>query len=190
MNHPSPQSDLPLLALRYTAGELDAAELAAFERRLETDLVAQSALVQAVQIVAVLQSPSRLPAITRPLSSRPAAASRQWSRWLAVLSCGVVAAAMLIALREESVPDAGGDAVAGTAAGGAMVADWAAVELADAEVLSADDAALLVLDEDPSGEDVVPDWLLAAVEMSDSPPAADDADAAPGSRVDSIDEET
>ena len=65
---PSPTDDLALTALRYAAGELPAAEAAAFEARLAADQAAREALGEAIRLsAAALDRPAPAP---DPLSAR------------------------------------------------------------------------------------------------------------------------
>jgi hypothetical protein len=190
MNHTLPESELSLLALRYAANELDAVETAQFEQRLAAELDAQLALAQVVQVSAALRpewcSPVR---VVRSADVQPAGRSRRWTRWLAVLSSGVVAATALVAVLDESVPD-GASLSADSGATRAMVSGWAAVELENSGLLTSDDAALLVLDQDAPAMEDIPDWLLAAVEIGDAPSASPDSGPGSGDDPDSIDEDT
>ena len=181
MSEFNPQSDLSLQAFRYAAGELNGAEAAAFERLLETDLAAQSALVRAVQLATALESAA---SVLRPSasvrSSETHAPSRRWSPVLALFGSGVVAATLLVALREES-PSVGPE--------NTTVSLW--TELHEEEIVEPaplDDAALLALEAEASEEDLVPDWMLAAVAIDDQAGDGGDSGAAPGDEI--IDDET
>lgn len=181
MSEFNPQSDLSLQAFRYAAGELNDAEAAEFERLLETDLEAQLALVRTVQVATVLESTVSTPqAPARVRSTVTRAPSRPWSPVLALVGSGVVAATLLVALREESTP-AGPE--------NTTVTLWS--ELHEEEVVEAgllDDAALLALEADTSEEELVPDWMLAAVAIDDQGDGGRDSGAAPGDEI--IDDET
>lgn len=184
MSHVSPHSDLPLTALRYAAGELSGAELAEFEAQLETDFDAQVALAEAVQLVSALASRSSV--VVRRRVCHPVRDSRRRSRWFAVLSGGIVAAAMLIVIWQGSEPSGTGAAISENAAADATLSAWAVVQLEDADVSEPDEAAaLLAFEEELSAEEeniedaeIVPDWLLAAVELSDLPSGPDGAEEA------------
>lgn len=194
MKPTSAQSDLLLLALRYAAGELSGAESAGFEKQLAADLDAQEALARAVRLASALGTrPPVGPVVVRPVRRRPVTTGRRRSAWLAVLSSSAVAAAVLAALWEEPGPTALTDDTTANAGVGVMVADWVDVDLEDGDLLSADDADLLLPEDEPSIEDageIVPDWLLAAVEISSVSPDLDDVDASSGDGLDEIDEET
>jgi hypothetical protein len=182
MSEFTPQSDLSLQAFRYAAGELNSAEGAAFERLLETDLAAQLALVRAVQLATVLQSATPpIQSAIRMLPSERRSPSRRWSSLLALFCSGVVAATLLVALREESTP---------VGPENATVSLWSELHEEDVvEPAPLDDAAL-PFDGDASEEDLVPDWMLAAVAIDDQVDGGNDAGTVPGDGAQAIDDET
>ena len=65
-----------LLAVRFVLNECQQTELAMFEARLADDPAAQTALVEAVQIVALLQATPCCDAIARESSLQAAIASQ------------------------------------------------------------------------------------------------------------------
>lgn len=161
MKAPASQTDLPLQAFRYLAGEMDPAEAEAFERLLAGDGAVQQALVEAVQISAALQVNAAAPPASRPLvrTVRVSAPTRRWSVALALGGCAVVAATLLVALRDDTTP---GAATAQNAGAVATVEAWS--ELGpENDVIPLDDASLMFADESTDATDTVPDWLLAAV---------------------------
>lgn len=91
-NHsPRPLSeavDLPWLAFRYVAGELDAAAAEAFERRLDEDQAAREAVAEAVSLLTTVEAAVSLPAPAYRLR-------RRLTRWT-LAATGLAAAAGLL----------------------------------------------------------------------------------------------
>lgn len=180
MSEFNPQSDLSLQAFRYAAGELTGAEAADFESLLETDLDAQLSLVQAVQLAAALQSAARaIQPAARVSPSGVRTPSRRWSPALALIGSGIVAATLLVALREESDP---------VGPENTTVTLWSELHDEVAESMPLDDASLEALDAEVIDEDLVPDWMLAAVAINEDAGASQDT--APGDESPEIDDET
>ncbi len=154
----SPTDDDLLLAVRYVLNECDAAELAAFETRLGDDPAAQAALVEAVQIVALLQATPTCDELA-PRLVRSVPARRSWQ------VASLVAATLLFAVVVvwQSVPSTQFDhTVVMTSESPALAQAWTALDPQPAMSEDADEA----LTADDSADEVasdVPDWLLAAV---------------------------
>jgi hypothetical protein len=154
----STTDDNLLLAIRYVLNECDPNELAEFEARLGDDQTAQAALVEAVQIVALLQAtPNCAELAPRPIRAVPA--RRSWQ------VASLVAASLLIAVVAiwQSRPSLPLDhSVAMTNESPALAQAWTAL---DPQIIASED-----IDEAPtshgSPDEIVsdvPDWLLAAV---------------------------
>ncbi len=150
-----------LLAVRYVLNECDSAELAIFEARLGDDPAAQSALVEAVQIVALLQATPTCAELA-PRHIRPVPAKRSWQ------VASLVAATLLVAVIAvwQSVPSLQFDhTVAINDESPVLAQAWTAL---DPQVSTSDDVdevaevALVNESADEVASDV-PDWLLAAV---------------------------
>jgi anti-sigma factor RsiW len=185
----SSHSDLPLHAFRYAAGELSAAETAEFEQLLATDPDAQRALVHAVQLAAVLQSaaPTIAPVARTARRVQP---THRWSPVLALLGSAAVAATVLVVLRDESTPMLASNSVGEHSGADATVSLWNELHSDDVESASLDEAALLALEDEQTESDVIPDWMLAAVEIGDAPPGSDAGDSQSADDTDPIDDES
>lgn len=159
-----PQSDLSLTALRYLAGELDVAAADAFERLLGADAAAQQALVQAVQISAAVQSGSSAPAVVptvRIATARRPERTSHWSTAAALIGSGLVAATVLVALRDapKSVSVVSSD----ESSPGATVSLWTELDVEEIEA-ALDEPSLMTLDGEAADAVQVPDWMFAAIE--------------------------
>lgn len=185
------QSDLEWLAFQYAAGELQGAELDAFELRLASDLAACEALAAAVmlcQAVAVCEQESPVGSRTDVGDSRVHRPGRQLVSWpvLALLSS---AACLVLMVKWIDVgPSPRGSLVAERTSGlvelwidGAEQSSGASdVELGSAtresELLPEDESGAVVVVENSNGadslrstelesdeEDAVPGWMLAAI---------------------------
>ncbi len=178
--NPTTDDDL-LLAVRYALNECDPAELAAFEARLGDDPAAQVALVEAVQIVALLQSTPTCEALgssrqAASVSRRSVAPSRR--SWLVAT---LLAATLLVAVIAvwQSIPSSRIDhTVAMTNESPALAQAWTTL---DSPASTTDEASSVDDSADDSAEEVasdVPDWLLAAVmaEAEQGQPDASDMD--------------
>lgn len=161
-----------LLAVRYVLNECGAAELAAFEARLGDDSVAQVALVEAVQIVALLQATPTCaevaPRPARAVSAKPVPARQSWQ------VASLVAAALLVVVVAvwQSLPSSQFDRTVvldnvPPNESPALAQAWTALDPSAIAAEDPDDApADEVLLVDDSGNDTasdVPDWLLSAV---------------------------
>lgn len=163
MSLPSPQSDLTFTALRYLAGELDGVDTDAFERRLATDESAQRALVEAVQLSAAIQTtaPAVRPATRVAVARQPQRTSR-WSGAAALVGTALVAATVLIALRNEPEP-AVAVVSSDEANSGATVSLWTSLDVDEIES-ALDDSSLFESDGEAADAVQVPDWMFAAIE--------------------------
>ncbi len=151
-----------LLAVRYALNECDPAELAAFEARLGDDPSAQVALVEAVQIVALLQSTPTCEAIT-PRLARRVSARRTWQ------VASLLAATLLVAVIAvwQSVPSSRIDHTVAMSNDSPVLAQaWTALDSPASTTDDADEASSVDDSADDSANEIasdVPDWLLAAV---------------------------
>lgn len=158
---PSP-ADLSLAAIRYLTDEMTASESVQFEQLLESDAAAQQALVEAVKLAAALQSA----ATVRATAPSPHAAMeapygrRRWTAALAMSGCGIVAATLFLALWFEPAPFTRAEQ---QSAAVAAVSAWA--ELSDREESGGADDVMFVVEDEVSAADVIPDWLMAALEV-------------------------
>ena len=170
-----------LLAVRYVLNECGPTELAGFELRLGDDSAAQEALVQAVQIVALLQATPTCEALEASLqaasaSRKPAApARRSWQ------VASLVAASLLasVAMFWPSRPAPQHNHIATVAAPPALAQAWTALDPHQFTPDETDEAH--AVDEAP--EEVasevasdVPDWLLTAVLVEEEQGASDEND--------------
>ncbi len=147
-----------LLAVRYVLNECNPAELAAFEARLGDDPAAQSALVEAVQIVALLQSTPTCAELA-PRHFRPVPAQRSWQVASLVAATLLVAVVVVWQSMSSSQID---HTVVMTSESPVLAQAWTAL---DPQVSTSDDADEVALVDDSASEvaSEVPDWLLAAV---------------------------
>lgn len=180
------QSDLSLTAIRYLAGELDAAETDAFEQRLAADAVAQQALVHAVQISAAVLAGSPAAPVVRPVriaaGNRPTSTSRRASV-AALVSSGLVAAAVLLALRAE--PESVAVVSSGDSGSDATVSLWTELDVEEIEA-ALDEPSLVTVDGAEFDAVQVPDWMFAAIETD----VAAGNEAVPQSGIDATDEDS
>ncbi len=147
-----------LLAVRYVLNECDSAELAKFELRLGDDPAAQEALVEAVQIVALLQATPTCAELA-PRHIRPVPAQRSWQ------VASLVAATLLVAVVAvwQSMPSSQIDhTIVMTSESPALAQAWTALDPQSAMSEDADEVPLVDDFADEVASDV-PDWLLAAV---------------------------
>jgi len=166
MNSSASQSELSLAAFRYLAGELDAADTDAFERLLANDEAAQQALVHAVQISTALQSETLVsqvvPSSRAAQSHRPQRVSR-WSSALALVGSALVAATVLVALRDESTSQVAFVSSENSSVD-ATVSLWSELDVEGSDTSGMDESMLVMLDGEASEGVQVPDWMLAAVD--------------------------
>jgi hypothetical protein len=102
-------------------------------------------------------------ALAKPVA--PVSATQRTSRWsgaAALIGTAVVAATVLVALRNEPEP-AVSVALSDQTTTGATVSLWTQLDVEDIEA-AADDAALFALEEDAIESVQVPDWMFAAIE--------------------------
>jgi hypothetical protein len=153
------QNDLDWRAFRYVAGEMTAAETAAFEGELAENLGAAEAVARAVELTTTVATVERL---ATPAIARRSAAS--WSLRLSWLAAGIAAtvAAVLVSQVEWSSP---GQIEKSSAQ---LAEAWSASQ--DDHQWSADLAADEALPNDGDGVDensvdlpAAPGWMLAAV---------------------------
>ena len=176
-----------LLAVRYVLNECDRNELATFEARLADDPMAQAALVEAVQIVVLLQATPCCEAFaleSRPLESslqaasvsrKPAAPSRRsWQ------IASLVAASLLVAVvlnwptlpSPQDHPAITIATITNANESPALAQAWTAL---DPDHITSDDAD--PIDDTPVEVDSdVPDWLLTAVLVEAEQGATDEND--------------
>jgi hypothetical protein len=152
--------DLQTLAWRYALGELEGAESASFEGRLETDQSAREALADVVILMSAIR---QAPQAARSLPATGLPAGRR-SRIAAVLACSAACLlfVVLVGLPDGSRPVAHRNAVDASA----IVGTWS--DLADDELAFLDGDGDFLNDD---GSSDVPDWMVAAV--------LEDFDAAP-----------
>lgn len=194
------QSELLLLAFRYISGEVGADEGAAFEGRLESEPAAQQAVIDAVRLTAALQrnAPEPLPALPGP-EPLPATGRREFAErrgWAAVVlvAGAALAAAVLVAL-EAGRPDSRPDHLSATAEeaadpdAGTTVSLWSALDADENVEPVPGDGALPDGDFDPAPADVIPDWMLSALNDRTAQPA-DPATDGPGRQPEDLDGET
>ncbi len=176
----STSDDDLLLAVRYVLEECSAGELAAFEARLGDDPAAQGALVEAVQIIALLQSTptceesesspweSSLQAASAPASRKPLSpARRSWQ--VASLVAASLLACMAIFWSVTPAPFGNQTVEAPIATSAndppALAQAWTALDshqFTPDEAGETDDAHSADDDSAELASDV-PDWLLTAV---------------------------
>ena len=171
-----------LLAVRYVLNECDRNELATFEARLADDPAAQAALVEAVQIVALLQATPCCEAFALESSLQAASASRKPAApsrrsWQIAL---LVAASLLVAvvLNWPALPSPQDHhaitiaTITNANESPALAQAWTALDpdhITFDEVDPIDDALLEVASD-------VPDWLLTAVLVEAEQGASNDND--------------
>jgi len=146
MTH-SPSENLKWLAHQYVLGELDAHAQEVFEARLAVDEEAAAAMASAVQVLAVIKA-SSLTSIDAP--SRNESAVAGWR-----LAVGIFA--MAAALSAVWLIPSSRDRANGFSEVADLVAMWSETSPEALSVIEAD------RDDESSGSDEVPDWLLAAV---------------------------
>jgi ferric-dicitrate binding protein FerR (iron transport regulator) len=192
MTFPLDHDELLLLAFRYLAGELSAAESEAFEARLADDEPAQQALADVVQVSAALGAGSG----TNAPTCVPVVAGRNVRRRqiaAAALAGGTIACGVLLLTADWNSPPSG----PGTAASDvtprqarSMVALWNELQFEEPERPLADEQLSSLTSDDEADPAEVPDWMLAAVaglEPGDLPES--EADSRPGDTPPELDEE-
>ena len=175
----STSDDDLLLAVRYVLNECHPTELALFESRLADDPAAQSALVEAVQIVALLQATPSCEAFTRQsdlgaasVSGKPVAPSRRSWQIASLVAAGLLVAVVLNwpAIpspqdhRTVTIPSVIAPSVTLFTATNAdefpaLAQAWTAL---DPDQIVSDETDPIDDDPEDSASDV-PDWLLTAV---------------------------
>lgn len=150
-----PDNDLNWLAFRYVAGELDDAESAAFEQRLDADQRAREAVASAVGLVGAIH-------VARPTSFR----LRTVAGWLSVAAAAAIAIALIPKGAPPKRKPSGGDL-----ANAAVALAWPGIH---AEV-DRENPPLEILDMFPDNEsptppeiaDEPPAWLVEAASLPD-----------------------
>ena len=190
------ENELDWSAFCYAAGEMNAAEAAAFELRLADDQAAREALARAVELTQVVASAESLQPVVA-LRSQSSSQSSQWSRRLGWMAIGS-AASLLVALLWSGA----GSWFAGSWRGGETVASGDQSRLADAwsrtrqELADGDsdlwypkhasdsDAVIptVAADELDSLDSATPAWLTAAVESYPNEPSDPDSTPFDGER--------
>jgi hypothetical protein len=204
MTLPLAHDELLLLAFRYLAGELSAAESEAFEARLADDEPAQQALADVVQISAALGTSASVgvskvsfsvaestPAGGRPLTGGRTVRRRQIAA--AALAGGTIACGVLLLTGGGNSPPAG----PGTAASEvtprqarSMVALWNELQFEEPDRPLADEQLSSLTSDDEADPALVPDWMLAAVAGLESDTLPERVqDSQPGDAAPELDEE-
>ena len=197
MNHDQPDN-LDWQAFRYVAGEMEAAEAASFERRLDGDLAACEAVARAVELThAVALAEEEATAQSAAIgSARPVDRRRRpWARHaaLAIATAAACLAVMLLRPRDEfrrSIPSEGGVAAPAAADAGVDPVEQLAVAWSEtgeqlaaldvdawpAEADEPGEVAEVLSDADAAADDeseLAPSWMLAAVaDLSGAPPSS------------------
>lgn len=186
-DNPDP-ADLDLLAFRYVAGELTAAEAEAFEEQLACDQTAREAVASAVQVAEAVAAlaPAFVAPTAQPLpaSSPRRGTWRERVRWMIV---GAVAACVAIVAGWQFLSNSGDDdlldphviaSAERVTEINRVVALWVDPHLLDQgdggfDSQDGDDSDLIIRTTEGAHDVHVPDWVLAAV--SDDEPRDEDA---------------
>ncbi len=173
MTNPNPTDDTLLLAVLYVLNECDESEAVAFEARLGDDSAAQEALVEAVRIVAMLQSTPTCESLESSLQAAPGRAAPARRSWQ---TASLITASLLVAVAViwQSFPSSQNHQVAIHEAP-ALAQAWTAFDAEQVVVAEPTDEETT---EDSADElepaSDVPDWLLTAVLFEEASGESDD----------------
>lgn len=171
MTAPRPTDDQLLLAVRYVLNECSVDEAAALEVALAEDAAAQQALVEAVQIVSLLQSTPNCEAIAASQTSVvPVRPVRQWGAVARMAGALVAAGIVLGAVVNLSPPRGPVAPLDLVATNPALPQVWSNLSLESSLVSESADGMDEVSEDDAdrmpgsqASTNDVPDWLLTAV---------------------------
>lgn len=166
-----------LLAVRYVLNECDRNELAAFESRLADDSAAQQALVEAVQIVALLQATPICEPASRLQAARAVPLRRSWQ----VASLLVAGLLVAVVMFWPAFPAPSGHRTAEVPTvplhteSPALAQAWTAL---DPHLITPDETDEAHSADDDNTEPAydVPDWLLTAVLVEEEQGGSDEND--------------